>query len=222
MTRRNFSIVYKFLIILSIILGVGINLIKTTSIISMISYYTIQSNIICLISYIYFVYIEIRKKAKEDRYYIIKGAITIAILITGIIYRFALIPNNFQMDVSNTISSNDISNIIVHTISPVMVLLDYILFDEKGHLKLYYSLCWLFIPIGYGIYVYIYGGLGGKFYSIGGSERFAYFFLDYIQIGIKKVIAFDFCIIGFVLLISFLLVCIDKIMDKINNEEPLS
>lgn len=220
MTRRNFSIVCKFLIILSIILGVGINLLKTTSIVSMISYYTIQSNIICLISYIYFVYIEIRKKTKGDRYYIIKGAITIAILITGIIYRFALIPNNFQMDVSNTISSKDISNIIVHTISPVMVLLDYILFDEKGHLKLYYSLCWLFIPIGYGIYVYIYGGLGGKFYSIGGSERFAYFFLDYTQIGIKKVIAFDFGIIGFVLLISVLLVCLDKVMDKIKNEEP--
>ena len=220
MTRRNFSIVYKFLTILSIIVGVGINLIKTTSIISMISYYTIQSNIICLISFIYFVYLEIRNKTKNDRYYLIKGAITVAILITGIIYRFALIPNNFQMDVSNAVTSKNISNIFVHTVSPVMILLDYILFDEKGHLKISYSLYWLLIPINYVIYVYIYGSLGGKFYNIGGSERFAYFFLDYVQIGIKKVIAFDFSMIVFILIISLLLVYIDKIIDKIKKEEP--
>ena len=77
--RRKISIAYKMLVITSLTTGILLNIMKTSSVISLLSYYTMQSNIICLIAFIYFVYLNVTKKREKNNYYLIKGAIIIAI-----------------------------------------------------------------------------------------------------------------------------------------------
>lgn len=209
--RRKVSIIYKILVTLSLAAGILINVVKTASVSAILSYYTLQSNIICLVAFIGIVIMELRKWQKNDVYYLIKGAITIAILITGITYLCALAPVGFQMDFQKeTLANKTISNLLVHVVSPILVLVDYFLFDEKGNFKRFYPIIWLFIPFDYVLYVYTYGSSGGTFYNIGGSNKFAYFFLDYEKIGYLGVAKWITAITCSILFVSYLLVYIDK------------
>lgn len=209
--RRKISIIYKILVALSLMAGILINVIKTVSITAILSYYTLQSNIICLIGFIGIIILEIQNRQKTDVYYLIKGEITITILITGITYLCALAPVGFQMDFQQeTLTNKTISNLLVHFISPTLVTLDYFIFDEKGYFKWFYPIIWLFIPFDYALYVYTYGSSGGTFYNVGGSDKFAYFFLDYEKIGYWGVVKWAIAITCSIIFISYLLVCIDK------------
>ena len=214
MTKKKISLCYKILVILSLLIGIIINLKNTASVISILSYYTLQSNILCLIAFIYYLVHEIRKKEyKNDIYYLIKGAIVIAIIITALVYRIALAPTGFEMaSLEKAVNNNQIADFFVHTLSPILVVLDYFIFDEKGRFKGYYPIIWLVIPLNYILYVYTYSNHGGRFYSIGGSRKFAYFFLDYNAIGYMGVFKWIMLFSIFILMISYLLVVFDYIM----------
>lgn len=214
MTRRRISLGYKILVILSLLTGILLNVMKTTSVKSILSYYTLQSNIICLVAFICFAFLEIRKKSyKTEGYYLVKGALIIAIFITAFVYRVALAPVGFEMDsLHRSISNKAFANLLVHTVSPILVILDYFLFDEKGNFRCYYPVMWLAIPLNYVFYVYAYGASGGTFFSIGGSKKYAYFFLDYEKIGYSGVAKWLIIMSLFILVISYVLVFIDSKM----------
>ena len=217
--NRKFSIAYKILTVLALFTGIVLNLIKTTSAISLLSYYTLQSNIICLIAFICYSINEIRDKSgsyrKSDIYYLVKGALIIMIFITTFFYHIALSPFGFNMDLNpKDLIIKKIANFFVHSISPVLVILDYFFFDEKGKFKMYYPFLWLFLPFNYVMYVYFYASLGGTFFGVGGSKQFAYFFLDYIELGILSVIKWLIIMALVILLISYILIIIDRILKK--------
>ena len=140
MTKSKSSVCYRILVVLSLLAGILINVIKTKSVSAILSYFTLQSNILCFAFFASIVFMELRKKNyKSDVYYLVKGGITIAILITGLTYLFALSPTGFCMDFQQkTLANKTISNLLVHVVSPILVTLDYFLFDEKGHFKRYY------------------------------------------------------------------------------------
>lgn len=219
MTKRNISLCYKFLTITSLATGIFLNMSDTKSIVSLLSYYTSQSNILCLIAFIAFVYVEIKYKdvPKNDVYYLVKGGIVIAIFVTAVVYRIALAPTGFQMDALKRSVENhhkEMANLLVHTVSPILVILDYFLFDEKGHFKSYYPIIWLFIPLNYVAYVYTYSYNGGEFYSVGGSRKYAYFFLDYEIIGKVNVLKWLVVIALFIIVIAYVLILIDYLRGK--------
>lgn len=173
-------------------------------------------------SFIVFTIIEIRGKynkcRKGDIYYLFKGAIVIMIFITTFCYHIALAPQ-FEFDmgfVETTDLYNKVANTIVHSITPGLIILDYFLFDEKGNFKIYYPFLWLIFPCDYVLYVYIYSSQGGNFYNIGGSKQFAYFFLDYIQIGVCGVIKWIIIITIGILIASYAFIIVDKILKRNN------
>jgi hypothetical protein len=145
---------------------------------------------------------------KSEVYYVVKGGIVICIFITAIMYQIALMPYGFHMDYN--FENRYLANLLVHVVSPLLVILDYFLFDTKGKFKWFYPIIWLFIPLNYIIYVYTYSLSGGRFYGIGGSRDFAYIFLDYNQIGYISVAKFLIIMTIFILIISYMLVLIDK------------
>lgn len=214
MTKSKSSVCYRILVVLSLLAGILINVIKTKSVSAILSYFTLQSNILCFAFFASIVFMELRKKNyKSDVYYLVKGGITIAILITGLTYLFALSPTGFCMDFQQkTLANKTISNLLVHVVSPILVTLDYFLFDEKGHFKRYYPIIWLCIPFDYLLYVYTYSSSGGTFFNIGGSKKFAYFFLDYEKIGYLGVAKWIVLITLCILFISYLLVWFDRKM----------
>ncbi len=218
MTRRTVSICYKILVILTLSIGIFLNIIKTTSIPAMLSYYTMQSNIISLVGFGCFLYLEIRQEEKNDMYYLIKGAVMIAIFITAVVYTFALAPTTFEMDsVQKSFSQKWVSSLFVHFFSPLMVIGDYFFFDEKGKFKSYYPVFWLIIPLNYVLYVYMYHFCGGKFFGVGGSKHFAYFFLDYEKIGYLGVAKWILLMGAFIVLVSYLLIFVDSKLGKNQN-----
>ena len=214
MTKSKSSVCYRILVVLSLLAGILINVIKTKSVSAILSYFTLQSNILCFAVFASIVFMELRKKNyKSDVYYLVKGGITIAILITGLTYLFALSPTGFCMDFQQkTLANKTISNLLVHVVSPILVTLDYFLFDEKGHFKRYYPIIWLCIPFDYLLYVYTYSSSGGTFFNIGGSKKFAYFFLDYEKIGYLGVAKWVMLITLCILFVSYLLVWFDRKM----------
>lgn len=213
MKERKISIIFKLLVIISLLTGILLNVVHTTSISAILSYYTLQSNIICLVMFIGTITVIILKKdyRSDNKYYILKGGVVVAILVTAITYQVALAPNGFQMDISYTMRTERYwANLFVHIISPILVLLDYVLFDSKGKFKYKYPFIWLCIPLGYVIYVYIYNVLGGRFFGIGGSREYAYKFLDYKQIGYLGVIKWIGVFTILIFMLSNILVFLDR------------
>lgn len=211
---RKSSVIYKSLTILSLFAGVLLNIYTSKSGVSVISYYTTQSNIICLISFIIFWYLEIKGKNNlDDIYYLVKGGLVIGIAVTMICYHIALSPTGFDMTSlhRHTLVSK-ITDFLVHTLSPILVILDYFLFDIKGKFKKFYSLLWLISPLNYVFFVYIYSSAGGEFAAIGGSKKYAYFFLDYEKIGIFGVAKWIIVISFGILMLSHVLIWVDKML----------
>lgn len=222
--KRRFSDAFKAATIVCCLTGVLSNLIRTTSIESILSFYTMQSNIFVLLVYLGIVIIKRFKPNLEttDLYYFLKGATVMVIMLTFIVYVISLQPASFAMDVK-TSSSNifRFSNIFVHFLTPIMVLLDYLLCDEKGHFKLRYPFLWYLFPAMYPIYVYTYSSMGGRFFGIGGSKKYAYFFLDIDKLGVfgvfKYIIFISLCFI----FLCYVLILVDKLLSK-RKEKKLS
>lgn len=216
MTTKKLSLGYKSLVLISLLLGIYLNLSNTKSVTALLSYYTLQSNILCLVFFSILIVLEIRgKRYKNNIYYLLKGAIIVAIAITAIVYRIALAPVGFQMDnLQSAVSNKIVADFLVHTLSPILVVLDYFLFDRKGKFKWYYPFIWIIIPSNYALYVYTYSTNGGTFFSIGGSKKFGYFFLDYIELGISGVAKWLIVIFLGILMISYMLILIDKMAYK--------
>lgn len=212
MKKEKISNIYKLLVILSLLTGILLNVVHTTSISAILSYYTLQSNIICLVMFVRIIIaIILKRDYRSSRYYLWKGAVVMAILVTAITYQVALAPKGFQMDISYTMRTERYwANLFVHIISPSLVLLDYVIFDQKGNFKYKYPLVWLCFPWGYVIYVYTYSALGGRFFGIGGSREYAYKFLDYKQIGYLGVIKWIFVFTLLILMLSYIIVFWDK------------
>ena len=214
--RRSISFAYKLFVFSSLFIGISLNLLKVRYVIRIVSYYTLISNILCLLLFTVLIIAEILQVdyQKLKGYSLVKGCITIAITVTAIVYYLSLAPQHFQVN-------TELSNILVHCISPVLVILDYFIFDTKGSFKRWYPFIWLSIPFFYVIYVYVYHAKGGRFYTIGGSVEFAYLFLDYKQIGYHGVIISLVLLAMGILSISYLLLMVDKQLGKkiVCNEE---
>lgn len=212
-SKRKLSFAFKVATTVCCMTGVLSNLLRTTSIASILSFYTMQSNIFILVFYIgYFIARAFNQNIEKSKaYHVLKGAAVMIIMLTFIVYTVSLQPNDFFMDVK-TSSSNifRFSNIFVHFLTPIMVFLDYVLFDEKGYYKKCYAFIWIIFPALYPVYVYIYSHFGGRFFSVGGSQKYAYFFLDIDKIGVIGVFSYIMIFAACYLAISLLVIKIDK------------
>ena len=154
MIEKKLSLFYKLLVLFSLLTGIVLNLVNTLSVIAILSYYTLQSNVICFFTFVGILIAILLKRnyRKSEVYYLVKGGIVICIFITAVMYQIALMPYGFQMDYN--FGNRYLANLLVHVISPLLVILDYFIFDCKGKFKWFYPIIWLFLPLNYIIYVY--------------------------------------------------------------------
>lgn len=219
MNQKKISFIYRLFLIASLLAGIILTLKNTYFVEYILSYYTTQSNILCLIVFSLFFIGDCKKSNYRTKawYPILKGAVMMTILVTAIIYLGVLLPNDLPMYTISFkgINGKRIGNLFVHAVSPMMVILDYI-FDEKGKFKSWYPFLWLFFPILY--LGFVYSGKG-KFYSIGGSREFAYFFLDYKRIGVKGVVMWIIAIALGIIILGEILVFLDQKLAKNQTKE---
>ena len=184
------------------------NLINTSSRKALMSYYTLQSNLLCLIAFVVIFTLELRKKSYQTEiYYLVKGAVTIAIIITAVVYHVALAPNNFAMDsLQNSIANKVWADAFVHTISPILVVIDYFLFDEKGKIKWWNPIIWILCSVIYLPFIFIRALILGNNTTL---IKYPYFFLNVDKLGAGKVCLWCIGLVIFFTLLSYLLFLFD-------------
>lgn len=184
----------------------------------MLLYYTILSNLVCFI-YILCCFIKNIRQFKswdsDDDIYVIfprtKGAITMCITITFLVYHFVLAPTIYTMyPTYNVFGLNDL---IVHYFVPGMMILDWILFDKKNIFRKTEPILWLALPYAYLIFALVRGYFGGPIQSNG--SKYPYFFLDIDVLGIGGVSLYVGGLTLLALILGYIILLIDKGLNKI-------
>ncbi|MBE6137509.1 MAG: hypothetical protein E7176_03840 [Erysipelotrichaceae bacterium] len=148
-------------------------------------YFTVLSNILVFIVTI-MVWIKTIKKVvceksyegKNENFLIIKGVATLCITVTGLVYAFLLAEYNTKANYYS-------HNLMVHYIVPILFVLDYFLFDQKGKTKWYHPLIWIGCAILYIPYVFIRVAIINATSS--SLTRYPYFFLNAAELGVGGV-----------------------------------
>jgi hypothetical protein len=225
MAVRLASIIFKALLALGCLTGLVLNLVQSSNPASLISYYTIQSNLVCLVLFIILLILEIRSlpapapEAWRNSPWLslLKGGCTVYILLTFLVYNFVLAPGIAELSTSYQLYS--LQDLLVHYFSPLMVLLDYFLFDRKGRFKAVYPLGWTLLPLAYLLYVFVFASLGGRFYYGGIASKYPYFFLNIEKLGLAGVGKWILFIAAAYLLLSYVLTGIDFVLGKLADRK---
>jgi len=206
--KRNYRIAFRSTLVLCGVLGVILNFFSMQSFVTSVSFYTVQSNIVCIIFFSMLIVRDFKKISNGKLYSTVKGGVTICILLTFIVAHFvlrAVIPGELEKVFFGW------ANVFAHYAAPLMTLADYILFDEKGRYRFTDPLLWIIAPVGYAIYTALYRLLGGVYVLTDSvTLNFPYFFLDYVTYGWPTVTMYCAVIIAFYLGISYIFVAADK------------
>jgi hypothetical protein len=208
---KTWSIRFKVAIVALGIFGIVLNAISADNVLELFSYYTIQSNLFVVVLFAVLAYFEIKNHPWEDHWKrVFKGMFTIGILVTMLVYHVLLKPGISSGSIDYEVGS--LSDSLVHTIVPILVVLDWFLFDKKGFQKAFYPLLWLLQPIDYLFYVLIYTALGGRFTLGTEPVLYPYFFLDLGRYGFVGVLQWSILILLLYLVLGYLLYFIDGLL----------
>lgn len=177
-------------------------------------YYTILSNILC---FLYFAYLVILRPKRENS--AVKGAVTICIALTGLVFHLLLSGNMNAMG-GKVGMELFISNYIVHYVVPIMVFVDYILFTPKGSFKVFAPLEWAAIPLAYLIFALIRAEVSDLVFNVFGNKtsRYPYPFMDFDAIGTGAAVR-NIVIIGIgYIALGYLFFALDRLLGKIRRK----
>lgn len=170
-----------------------------------LAYFTILSNIVVfvffLILWIKTLQDVLKKKTDGANTHLIrtKGIATLCITVTGLVYAFLLADYTSK-------SNYTFQNLSHHYIIPVMTVLDYFLFDQKGKLKWYHPLLWVGCSLLYLPYIFIRAIILGPNTSL---IRYPYFFLDLDTLGVGGVALWCVGLVVFFSILAYLIFLYD-------------
>lgn len=211
MEKRKYQLYFRFTYVLVALFGVTLALEIGSSTIfnqSFFVYYTNLSNLIGLVFGGFLLYETIgfinRKELKgyssiNPRWHFM---IAILLLVTLIIYN-TLLGNMFSKDYWQ------VRNVIMHLVAPSMMVIDFMLFSDKGILKfkdILYSLIMPYIYVGYAL---LRGLVVGEY---------PYFFLNATELGYLGVARWVIILTLLFVLLSFIVIGLNKIQYKMNKK----
>ena len=204
---RNKLLALEYRLVLCTLCGLGIlgNLWGANGL-YILSYYTIQSNILvwilCLLL-VYFGHADIARNgiAGHGGYLPrVKGSITMAILFAGLFYHFFL-PREGEF--------TGISNVLVHYVVPGLCVLDWVLFDPKSSFRWYDPFLWLAVPVCYMLFAFGLAALNVRFPHGG---RFPYAFMDLDALGAGGLAFYAFIILACYMLLGQIYYLMDRFL----------
>ncbi|MDF2985117.1 MAG: hypothetical protein K0R50_627 [Eubacterium sp.] len=214
--NRLFALIFRILLLV----GCGIGLYLNSGLPSgkpapyMLIFYTIQSNALC---FIFFSLLTVKTfmdlksiGIKGSTVFLphFKGAVTMTIAVTFIIYHFVLVPKYLNAPNSNY-SLLNWQNVLVHYFVPLAAITDWLVFDEKFYFRWFDPIFWLLLPITYFIFILIRAKLGGIIEIV--KSPYPYFFIDVELLGWLKVIKNAGLLMFGFLVLGYILYLIDKI-----------
>lgn len=207
--RKILSLIFKTIVIIATVYGLFLNFQKS-GFSRMVVYFTILSNIAILVFFIVQLIYDIFGFKKSSKFYIIKLILLINITITMFAFEFVVRP---YINMQTGYTAMNIRDTFVHVVVPVLTILDYIVFDEKGNFNFEYIKYAVISPILYLIFVTVYGNFGGRFTAFGNVSKYPYIFMDFDSLGKFAIIGCIIAILAF-LGTAWLIVFIDGHFSK--------
>lgn len=206
MKKRTIKIVLRIIMLLGCGYGTAslIGVFSGEFNMKQLAFYTVQSNIVIFISYL----VLILRPTRQDFAPTVMGALTLMIAITGLVYNFVLVPT-----LPDTIlyGMDPLANFLVHTFTPLLVFVDWLLFADKRSLKYQDPLIWLGIPLAYFVFAIIRAQLGGPLME---DSQYPYFFIDIDQYGWLIVLRNVVGLLVIFVVISTLMIAVGKLFDS--------
>lgn len=206
---RKLIVAYRILLLLVCGLGLVLSTNFSSGRISFYSYryYTLQSNLLCFVYSLAILILE--RKSTSSSWFAtdFKGAVTMAITVTMLVYQFMLSDTPFSMGAGD----GALQNLITHLLLPLMVIFDWLLFDEKGRFSNTAPIQWLGIPLLYFAYALIAAPLGVTY---SGGRRYPYPFLDVDALGwISTLKTVAILVLAF-LILGYMIWGVDRLMGR--------
>ncbi len=166
-------------------------------------YYTVFSNLLCFIFYLYSI---LKKKFSNDisdSYIRLKGLVLVSLIYTFIIYNFFMVPSGQVIAYSGHL----LTSCFVHVFTPVLVAIDCIINGKSKMLKYSDLLLYLLFMFIYGILVLIFQHAGIVF---PGNVNYPYFNFNYVEYGYVLCFIMNVIIVIIYEAIGFLVIFINR------------
>jgi hypothetical protein len=191
LTRARAAFVFRcaFVLVSAIGLAANLGLLEGRFIPSQLNYYTVLSNLFCLVYFAVDLPLSGRaarglaEPGRTTTLPRVKGAVVMAITVTFLIFNVALAPTYF-FDPDYDFFT--VSNLVLHYVAPVAVVIDWLVFDRKGLLRWVDPLIWLAIPAAFLLYTGLHAPFIGPIFEPEHS-RYPYPFLDVDALGLARV-----------------------------------
>ncbi len=125
--------------------------------VSIASYFTIQTNLLVALWFTVAVMDWKRESSHPVLQSKVKGALTVYITVTGVIYTLLL--RNIWEPQGITLVLTTIN----HDIVPIVFVIDWLLYEKRRSYDWRYVFLWLIYPLVYLVYAQIYGGVTGRY-----------------------------------------------------------
>ena len=132
------------------------------------------------------------------------GYIVLCVFMTMAVYHFVLVPVRRKEESDSLFSFSDI---VSHYVIPVLVIVDWVFFAEKGKFGQNYPFLWTVPSILYFFATVAYAKLATPKET--GEKRYPYYFFDFDKLGFKKVSLNVMILLLIVVLLGSILLFLD-------------
>ena len=214
---RPVALVYRLIALAVILTGIirHANLLTGEPSWTTVLFYTMVSNLLCLA----WVLLLITRTIRDLRHSGPSGtstpsargsgAVMFAITVTMLIYLIVLVPTRFADGDAEIFSLTDN---LIHIITPVLVIVDWLVFVPKGSFRWVDPLLWTLIPYAYLTWAFVYGALGGEFTP---GQVYPYPFMDVDALGLVGVAQWIIALTVALVAVGFVFVIIDRALGSI-------
>ena len=197
------SRISKVLVVFLAFLGILLNTLQSNNVLESFSYYTLQSNLWVLLFFGFLLFYQ-PKDTYSKPVSIVKFVITVGIMITMVIYHFALRPLLDGMEDIDFLVG-DLRDLLLHYFVPLAVLIDFFIDRKMQRFSLRKVFFVITLPLSYLVYTIIYTSFGGQYHLGETIYNYPYFFLDLETYGYIGVFGWSLVIIGLYLLVALIL-----------------
>lgn len=151
--------IMRLIAVAAVLAGVVLTATGPATVTGLLPYFTIQSNIG------YGTFAAWAAFRGRDTPPALKGAVTLYVVITGLVYHLVLTnpASGFAVGPVHRTPLEAIGNQLLHTVVPLLAVLDWLLFDERSRFRWRHALYWLAFPLGYLAFALIRGLIVDKY-----------------------------------------------------------
>lgn len=203
------SVLWKIAIAVCAFIGIGlqIGIFRGDLQMSILRYFTNLSNLLCMLYFLIDAIFLLRRRKNggaRSWCFPLKGVAMMGVTVTWLVAHFML--GDFDMGASMRVSVR-----LVHYVVPIMTILDWLLFDEKGRMNATSPLLWSIFPLSYFAVIMLLAALTP------GTPFYPYPFINVSALGLKRVLTTVALMTMFFLALGYVFFVIDLLLSKVKR-----